>query len=134
MKHAPGTFLLFVFLALSAGLFAQTAPQPAQAKPTEKEKIYEEIAGDYAFDVGGSQTQTIAFVIKDGALYGASIGETLKLLVPVKGKPLHFEATVESNGNFFEFDFVRDDKGAIFKCVLQTEGMTVEGFKTLKRG
>lgn len=133
MKHIQGTFLLSAVLALSSGLFAQTVPQPAQAKPAEMEKVFEEIAGDYAFDVGGGQTQTIAFIIKDGALYGASVGETLKLLVPVKGKPLRFEAIVESNGNFFEFDFVRDDRGAIFKCVLQTEGMTVEGFKILKR-
>jgi hypothetical protein len=133
-KHLRWTFALIAILALSTALSAQVASQPAQAapaKPEDKLKIYAEIAGEYTFDMGG-QTQVITFVVRDGSLYGAPANETQELLVPVKDKPLNFEVTVQSNGNFFQLEFVRDDKGVIFKCVLQAEGMTLEGLKTIK--
>jgi hypothetical protein len=131
IKQARWMFALLAVLALATALSAQVASQPAQAKPEDKAKIYAEIAGEYTFDLSG-QTQVITFVVKDGSLYGAPANETQELLVPVKDKPLNFEVTVSSNGNFFQLEFVRNDKGVIFKCVLSTEGMTVDGIKAIK--
>jgi hypothetical protein len=134
IKQARWMFALLAVLALATALSAQVASQPAQAapaKPEDKAKIYAEIAGEYTFEMGG-QTQVITFAVKDGSLYGAPANETQELLVPVKDKPLNFEVTVSSNGNFFQLEFVRNDKGVIFKCVLSTEGMTVDGIKTIK--
>jgi hypothetical protein len=131
MKHARWTLALLAVLALSTALSAQVASQPAQAKPADTAKIYAEIAGDYTFDMGG-QTQVIQFVVKDGELWGAPVDEPQEKLVPVKDKPLNFEVTVAGNGNFFQLEFVRNDKGVIFKCILQAEGMTIEGLKAIK--
>lgn len=131
MKHARLMFALLAVLAISTALTAQVASQPAQAKPEDKLKLYAEIAGDYTFDMNG-QTQLITFVVRDGSLYGAPANETQELLVPVKDKPLNFEVTVQSNGQFFQLEFVRNDKGVIFKCVLNGDGMTIEGMKTIK--
>ena len=117
IKQARWMFALLAVLALATALSAQVASQPAQVKPEDKAKIYAEIAGEYTFEMGG-QTQVITFVVKDGSLYGAPANETQELLVPVKDKPLNFEVTVSSNGNFFQLEFVRNDKGVIFKCVL----------------
>jgi hypothetical protein len=131
MKHARLMFALLAVLALSTALSAQVASQPAQAKPEDKPKLYAEIAGDYTFDMGG-QSQLITFIVRDGSLYGAPAGETQELLVPVKDKPLNFEVTVSTNGQFFQLEFVRNDKGVIFKCVLNGDGMTIEGLKAIK--
>lgn len=134
IKQARWIFALLAVLALSTALTAQVASQPAQAVPAKPEdtlKLCAEIAGEYTFDLGG-QTQVITFAIKDGALYGAPAGESQELLVPVKDKPLNFGVTVSSNGNSFQLEFVRNDKGVIFKCVLNGDGMTIEGLKTIK--
>jgi hypothetical protein len=130
-KQLRWTFALITILALSGALAAQVASQPAQAKPEDKLKLYAEIAGEYTFDMGG-QTQVIQFAVKDGELWGAPVDEPQEKLVPVKDKPLNFEVTVSSNGNFFQLEFVRNDKGVIFKCVLSTQGQTIEGLKTIK--
>ena len=134
IKQTRWMFALLAVLALSTVLSAQVASQPAKAVPAKPEdtlKLYTEIAGEYTFDMGG-QTQVIQFVVKDGALYGAPIGEPQEQLVPVKDKPLSFTVTVSSNGNSFQLEFVRNDKGVIFKCVLNGDGMTIEGLKTIK--
>jgi hypothetical protein len=116
-------------LLCAAAAFAQ-APVP-QTQAVDVQKLYAEIAGEYTFDMGG-QTQVIVFAVKDGELWGAPVDEPQEKLVPVKDKPLSFEVTVSSNGNFFELEFVRNDKGVIFKCVLNAQGMTIEGLKTIK--
>jgi hypothetical protein len=95
-------------------------------------KLYQEIAGDYLFDVGG-QSQIIHFYEREGSLYGAPEGDSEEIVTPVKDKPYHFEVTVQSNGNFFQLEFVRDDKGAFVKCVLVTPDITAEGLKQAKR-
>lgn len=123
--------LLIASAALAQVPAQQAAAQPAKAWPQDMKKLFQEIAGDYVFDMGGS-TQTIQFLERDGALFGAPYGETEEAVVPVKDKPYHFEVTVQSNGNFFQLEFVRDDKGAFIKCILNAEGMTLEGLKQIK--
>ncbi len=124
-------------LVCASAAFAQVPAQqaagqkPAQAWPQDMKKLFQEIAGDYVFEMGGN-SQTIQFLERDGALFGAPYGETEEAVVPVKDKPFHFEVTVQSNGNFFQLEFVRDDKGVFTKCLLIAEGMTLEGLKQIK--
>jgi uncharacterized protein (DUF2141 family) len=127
--QARRTFALLAVLALSAALSAQVAP--AQAKPEDAKKLYLEIAGDYTFDYQG-QVQIIQFFEKDGRLFGAPVGETPEEIQPVKDKPLCFDITVASNGQYYALQFSRNEKGVIFKCVMTVEGLTIEGFKALK--
>ncbi len=134
-RSIRAAFLLFACLALTAVSFAQ-AQTPAAQKPTvwptDMKKLYQELAGDYLFDFGG-QSQTVQFVEREGVLYGAPYGETEETIVPVKDKPYHFEVTVQGNGNFFQLEFVRNDKGEFAKCILITGDMTVEGLKQAKK-
>jgi hypothetical protein len=39
---------------------------------------------------------------------------------------------VAANGQYYELQFVRNDKGVIDKCVMNAMGMTVEGMKIIK--
>lgn len=134
-KNRLALLALAVLVCASAALAQvpaqQAAAQPAKAWPQDMKKLFQEIAGDYVFDMGGN-TQTIQFLERDGALFGAPYGESEEAVLPVKDKPFHFEVTVQSNGNFFQLEFVRDDKGVFTKCVLNGEGMTFEGLKTIK--
>jgi hypothetical protein len=134
------TVMILSALAMTMTLAAFAAAQvPAQAAaptapqtwPGDMKKLYLEITGDYVIDIQG-QTQVLRMFEKDGALFGAPIDETPEAFKPIKDKPLFFEVTISSNGNYFEVQFVRDDKGVIFKTVLSSQGMTVEGLKTIK--
>lgn len=123
---------LAMTMTLAAWASAQVPAQAAaQAKPEDVKKLYLEIAGDYVIDVGG-QTQVLRMFEKDGALFGAPIDETPEEFKPIKDKPLFFEVTITSNGNYFEIQFVRNEKGVIFKCILSGQGMTIEAPKTIK--
>ncbi len=125
---------LFAVLALSAAAFAQV-PTPAaqtapQAWPEDMKKLYQEITGNYFFGVEG-QSIDLGFYEKDGALFATQDGGAPEEIRPVKEKPLFFETT-SSEGNHIEMQFVRDDKGAITKLIVTTQGMTVEGQKLIK--
>lgn len=128
MKHVRWTLALLAILALSTALSAQVQDQ---AKPEDAKKLYLEIAGDYTFDFQG-QAMVVQFFEKDGQFFGAPVGETPEQIFPVKDKPLAFDVTVAANGQYYFLQFVRDDKGVIFKCVMTVEGMTIEGLKTIK--
>ncbi|MDD8025451.1 MAG: hypothetical protein PHI34_02975 [Acidobacteriota bacterium] len=135
-KSIRRTVMIFSALAMTlilAGWAAAQVPAPAnaQTKPEDMKKLYLEIAGDYVIDMEG-QTQVLRMFEKDGALFGAPIDETPEVFNPIKDKPLFFEVTISSNGNSFEVQFVRNEKGVIFKCILNGQGMTIEAPKTIK--
>jgi hypothetical protein len=94
-------------------------------------KLLAEIAGDYIFEFQG-ETLTVQFIEQDGKLFGAPPGETPEEIHPVEGKPLCFDVTVAASGDYYELQFVRNDQGAIDKCVMTVMGMVVEGYKIKK--
>lgn len=123
---------LVVLASLAAPLAAQTAAKPAASvKPAEMKKLIAEIVGDYDFTFQG-QTMTIQFTDRDGKLFAAPVGETPEEIKPVEGKPLCFDITVAANGQYYELQFVRNDKGVIDKCIMSVAGMTAEGIKVKK--
>lgn len=118
-KHTFVIVVAFVFVvsALNSTAIAQ-------------EKKFAEIVGDYEFDYEG-QVMVISFWEEDGVLWAAPEGETPEALDPVEGKPLNFEVTV-SGGQFYELEFKKDESGKITTCVLQTQGIVIEGMKLNK--
>jgi hypothetical protein len=114
--------------SLAAPLAAQAA---AQDKPVDMKKLIAEIIGDYDFLLQG-QSWILQFTEVDGKLFGAPVGEPAEEIHPVEGKPLCFDVTVAASGDYYELQFVRNDKGAIDKCVLTAMGQTIEGMKIKK--
>jgi hypothetical protein len=111
---------------------AQTAaPAAAQDKPVDMKKLIAEIVGDYEFAAQG-QILLVTFSEQDGKLFGAPPGETPEEIHPVEGKPLCFDVTVADSGDYYELQFVRNDKGAIDKCIMSVQGMVIEGTKVGK--
>jgi hypothetical protein len=119
-----------VFLALTC-MAALAAPAAAQDKPVDMKKIIAEIVGDYDFSFQG-ESLIVQFTEQDGKLFGAPPGETPEEIKPVEGKPLCFDVTVAESGQYYELQFVRNDKGVIDKCVMSVMGTTVEGMKIIK--
>jgi hypothetical protein len=119
-----------VFLALAC-LAALAAPAAAQDKPVDMKKIITEIVGEYDFPIQG-ESLIVQFMEQDGKLFGAPPGETPEEIKPVEGKPLCFAVTLAESGDYYELQFVRNDKGIIDKCVMSVMGMTVEGMKIIK--
>jgi hypothetical protein len=119
-----------VFLALTC-MAALAAPAAAQDKPVDMKKIIAEIVGDYDFSFQG-ESLIVQFTEQDGKLFGAPPGETPEEIKPVEGKPLCFDVTVAESGQYYELQFVRNDKGVIDKCVMSVMGTTVEGLKIIK--
>ena len=68
----------------------------------------------------------------DGSLFGAPPGETPEEIHPVEGKPLGFDITVSTNGQYYEMQFVRNDQGVIDKCIMTVMGVVVEGYQIKK--
>ena len=94
-------------------------------------KLIAEIVGDYDFSLQG-QSLLVQFTEQDGKLFGAPPGETPEEIHPVEGKALCFDVTVAASGDYYELQFVRNDKGVIDKCIMSVQGMVVEGFKIKK--
>jgi len=125
-KHSKrSTFVaciaLMMLVVFGGGLWAQN-------KPADTKKLYNEIAGNYEFQVEG-QIMVINFFEKDGKLYGAPVGETPEEILPVKGSPLKFEVFVSANGQLYQLEFVRNEKDVIDKCILRVGGMEIAGIK-----
>jgi hypothetical protein len=114
-----------------ACLAALAVPAAAQDKPVDMKKLLAEIAGDYDFSFQG-QSLLVQFMESDGKLFGAPPGETPEEIRPVEGKPLCFDVTLASNGDYYELQFVRNDQGVIDKCVMTAQGMIIEGYKIKK--
>jgi len=117
-------------LALTC-LAALAVPAAAQDKPVDMKKLIAEIIGDYDFPVQGD-SMIIQFTDQNGKLFAAPVGETPEEIKPVEGKPLAFDITVAANGQYYELQFVRNEKGVIDKCIMSVMGMTVEGMKIIK--
>ncbi|MCX6572320.1 MAG: hypothetical protein NT006_13035 [Candidatus Aminicenantes bacterium] len=117
-------------LALAC-LAALAVTAVAQDKPVDMKKVIAEIVGDYDFSFQG-QSMIVQFTENDGKLFGAPVGETPEEVKPVEGKPLFFDVTVAANGQYYEMQFVRNEKGVIDKCVLSVMGTMVEGMKIIK--
>jgi hypothetical protein len=117
---------------LAAQETAQAAAQaPAQDKPVDMKKLLAEIIGEYEFATG-EQVLIVEFTEVDGKLFGAPPGETPEEIQPVEGKPLYFDITLAQSGQYYELQFVRNDKGVIDKCVMNVGGMVIEGVKIIK--
>ncbi len=114
-----------------ACLAVLAVPAAAQDKPVDMKKLIAEIVGDYDFPIQG-QSMVIQFTEQNGKLFGAPVGETPEEIKPVEGKPLCFDVTVAESGQYYELQFVRNDKGVIDKCVMSAMGQTVEGMKIIK--
>jgi hypothetical protein len=127
-KTIRATATAFLVLACLAAL---TVPVVAQDKPVDMKKLIAEIVGDYDFSFQG-ESMVIQFTESNGKLFGAPVGEAPEELRPVEGKPLAFDVTVAESGQYYELQFVRNDKGVIDKCVMNTSGMTIEGTKIIK--
>ena len=116
-----------LFLTVIAASGQQTTPTQV-----DKKKILAEIAGDYDVDIQG-QVMTVTFFEREGNLYAAPAGETAEQLQPVKGdNPLKFDVTVAGSGQYYEIEFRRNDKGAIDKCIVRTQGAEFLGVKKSK--
>jgi hypothetical protein len=121
---------MMALLALAC-LTASAVPAAAQDKPVDMKKVIADIVGDYDFSIQG-ESMVVQFTESDGKLFGAPVGETPEELTVIEGKPLCFGVTVAENGQYYELQFVRNDKGVIDKCVMNAMGMTVEGMKIIK--
>jgi hypothetical protein len=127
---SASAIVLLVCLAVPAA--AQVAaPAAAQDKPVDLKKLIAEIVGDYEFSAEG-QALIVQFIEVDGKLFGAPPGETPEEIHPVKDKPLCFDITVASNGQYYELQFVRNDQGVIDRCAMTVMGMVIEGMKIKK--
>jgi len=123
--------LVFAFLAGPVAAAQAAAQTAAQAKPEDMKKLVAEIVGDYEFSAEG-QTLLVQFTNVDGKLFGAPPGETPEELSPVAGKPLCFDITLATNGEYYVLQFVRNDKGVIDKCSMTVQGMTIDGVRIIK--
>jgi hypothetical protein len=119
-----------VLLALAC-LAVLAVPAAAQDKPVDMKKVIADIVGDYDFAIQG-ESMVVQFTEQDGKLFGAPPGETPEEIKPVEGKPLCFDVTLAETGDYYELQFVRNDKGVIDKCVMSTMGQTIEGMKIIK--
>jgi hypothetical protein len=131
-KMITPVLALACLAALALPLAAQTAaPASVQEKPVDMKKLIAEIVGDYEFS-GPGQILIVTFSEQDGKLFGAPPGETPEEIHPVEGKPLCFDVTLADSGDYYELQFVRNDKGVIDKCIMSVQGMVVEGAKVIK--
>jgi hypothetical protein len=113
-----------VAVVLCGGLWAQD-------KPVDPIKLYQEIAGDYEFQMD-TQSMIVNFFEKDGKLFGAPPGETAEEIVPVKDSPLKFEVVISGNGQLYQLEFVRNEKKVIDRCIMRAGGMEMVGVKIKK--
>jgi hypothetical protein len=120
-----------VALLALACLAVIATPAVAQDKPVDMKKLIAEIIGDYDFSFQG-ESMIIQFTEQDGKLFAAPVGETPEEIKAIEGKPLFFDITVAANGQYYEMQFVRNEKGIIDKCIMTVMGTTVEGMKIIK--
>jgi hypothetical protein len=114
-----------------AWLAVLAVPAVAQDKPVDMKKIIADIIGEYEFSIQG-ESMIVQFTESNGNLFGAPVGETPEEITPIEGKPLCFGVTVAENGQYYELQFVRNEKGVIDKCVMNAMGTSVEGMRIIK--
>jgi len=128
-KILLAVFGLTLFL-LAAALYAGPQVQEKKEPAVDLKKLYQEIAGDYDFEMQG-QFLTVNFFEKDGKLWGAPPGENPEEILPIKDSLLKFEVTPSGGGQLYELEFVRNEKSIIDKCILKTMGGEMVGIKRL---
>jgi len=129
---AAALTLACLAVPLAARSTAPAAIQaPAQDKPADTKKLIAEIIVEYEF-AAGEQMLIVQFTEVDGKLFGAPPGETPEEIHPIEGKPLSFDITLAQNGQYYELQFVRNDKGVIDRCIMTVGGMVIEGVKIIK--
>ena len=116
-------------LSLILMISAVALPSPtvsAQDEIAEANKIYLEVAGDYAFTVDEG-TFIITFFERNGSFigYDQDDGEEV-ILKPVDLEKLEFE-TANSESVYFFLKFYRDDEGKVVKMRLSANGIELEG-------
>ncbi len=116
-------------LSLILMISAVALPSPtvsAQDEIAEANKIYSEVAGDYAFTVDEG-TFIITFFERNGSFigYDQDDGEEV-ILKPVDLEKLEFE-TANSENVYFFLKFYRDDEGKVVKMRLSANGIELEG-------
>jgi len=126
VKNAQKSVMTLICFALV--LFGLNVTTFAQ----EKEKLYEEISGDYEYEYEG-QYLVISYWLEDGILYATQEGnpDPPSELSPVEGNDLEFE-TAGSDGNLYVIGFSRDEDGKITKSTLATMDIEIEGVKIEK--
>jgi hypothetical protein len=67
-------------------------------------------------------------LVEDGKLKASPKGEAPKVLEPVEGEELKFQAFLP-DGSVLDLEFIRDEKGKITKCKISGMGMEMEGKK-----
>jgi len=134
LRHFAALLLGLICLAglAAAQVPTKSATQAAtQDKPVDMKKLVAEIVGDFSFEFQG-QTLLVQFTEQDGKLFGAPPDETPEEIRPIEGKPMFFDVTVSDSGEYYELQFVRNDKGVIDKCIMTVQGMVIEGTKIIK--
>lgn len=98
----------------------------AQDEKADTEKIYSEVAGDYAFTVDEG-TFIITFFERNGSLigYDHDDGEEV-ILKSVDLEKLEFE-TVNYESVYFFLKFYRDDEGKVTRMRITANGIELEG-------
>ncbi|HCS49875.1 MAG TPA: hypothetical protein DIW61_17180 [Candidatus Aminicenantes bacterium] len=119
-------------IVLAAALFLLAAslffpPLSTAQEKADAQKIYADVAGTYEFTLEG-QSLILIFFVKDGRLYGKEQMDPEDVEIkPLDLEKLKFEATVQSNGNYYEIGFVRDEGGKVNKCHLSSAGTELDG-------
>ena len=120
---------IFVFLLAILLVFPKTSF--TQEEKGDTKKLYEEIAGYYEFETPDGP-EFITFWVEDGVLKAQEDNDDeVVVLEPVEGKELYFELT-DPNGQLYELQFSRDEKGKITKCLVSVLGMEIEVVKIKK--
>ena len=99
----------------------------AQEKKPDAQKIFAEITGAFTY-VSGDLELTVVYWVKEAKLYVAEQGgesDSIEI-IPLDLAKLKFEAT-NSDGNYYEIEFSRDETGKIAKSVLKTRGIEAPG-------
>ncbi|MCJ7582271.1 MAG: hypothetical protein MUP98_17290 [Candidatus Aminicenantes bacterium] len=123
VRMSKGILSVFVLCLFLSSLVDAV---PVFENQVDTEILYKEISGRYEFIVDG-QVTIIDFHVKDGSLYGTSEGDNEEVEVAsVDLEKMSFEAT-DSDGEFYEITFLRDEDKKITKCLILTGGMEIEG-------
>jgi len=123
-RHTGRIAVPALFLLTAGLLFPSLSSSQEKA---DAQKIYADIAGTYEFSYEG-QSLILIFFVKDGLLYGKEQLDPEDVEIkPLDLEKLKFEATVQSNGRYYEIGFFRDEEGKVNKCHLSTAGIELDG-------
>ncbi len=131
MKDNKLTLMIYVLLAITLMVFFTTnsyAQEKKEITAAERQKVFEEIAGDWEFDMMG-EIMVVNFYIEDEKLYGIPEMEAESAeIVPVEGTLYEFTADT-GGGNIFELTFKKDEEGKMTLCDMAGQGMEMTGTK-----